>query len=52
MPTEVADSIARQRDQLTAINRRKGARAAVETRRERGIVPAFLKNRRGQHRRK
>lgn len=50
MPTEVADAIARQRDQLTAINRRKGARAAVETRKERGIVPAFLKHRRGVRR--
>ena len=45
MPADVADAIARQRDQLTTINRRKGARAAVETRKERGIVPGFLKNR-------
>ncbi len=46
MPFDVADAIARQRDQLTAMNRRKGARAAVQTRKERGIVPAFLKRRR------
>lgn len=45
MPSDVADAIARQRDHLTAANRRKGARAAVVTRKERGIVPGFLKNR-------
>ena len=49
MPADVADAIARQRDQLTTINRRKGARAAVATRKERGIEPAFLRAPRRQH---
>jgi hypothetical protein len=44
LPSGVADTIARQRDQLGAINRRKGARQAVATRKERGIQPGFLKN--------
>lgn len=36
LPPAVADVIARQRDQLATINRRKGARQAVATRLERG----------------
>lgn len=45
MPAEVASVIARQRDQLSSMNRRKGARQAVETRKERGIEPGFLRKR-------
>lgn len=36
IPPPVAEAISRQRDQLSAINRRKGARQAVATRLERG----------------
>lgn len=36
IPPPVADVISRQRDQLSSINRRKGARQAVATRLERG----------------
>jgi hypothetical protein len=45
LPPEVTAVIDRQRDSLTTMNRRKGARAAVETRAAKGITPAFLKNR-------
>lgn len=43
-PPRVTAAIASQRDSLTSMSRRKGARAAVQTRAERGIVPGFLKN--------
>lgn len=43
-PPKVTNAIASQRDSLTGMSRRKGARAAVQTRAERGIVPGFLKN--------
>lgn len=43
LPPAVTDTIARQRDALTAKNRRLGAQAAVVTRKAKGIVPAFLK---------
>jgi len=36
VPPQVADVMARQRDQLSTINRRKGAKQAVATRLERG----------------
>lgn len=39
IPAKVAAVIARQREALTTKARKKGARAAVETRKERGIVP-------------
>jgi hypothetical protein len=39
IPAKVAGVIARQRDALTTRSRKKAARAAVETRREKGIVP-------------
>jgi hypothetical protein len=38
IPPKVAATIARQRDQLTKRTRRKGARQAVATKRERGIA--------------
>lgn len=40
LPPGVAEVIARQRDQLGTINRRRGARAAVDTKRAAGIDPA------------
>lgn len=48
IPPDAAAVIARQRDQLAAINRRKGAAQAVATRAERGIKPAFLKSKRAK----
>jgi hypothetical protein len=45
LPAEVADTIARQRDALTAKTRTSGARKAAATRKARGIRPAFLKAR-------
>ena len=41
LPPIVADTIARQRDLLTAKGRRRGARAAAETRKARGVVAGF-----------
>ena len=43
LPPRVAAVIQRQHDALTRRNIRKGAAAAAVTRKERGIVPAFLK---------
>jgi hypothetical protein len=43
LPPAVANTIARQRDALTTKNRKKGARQAVQTRKERGIEPNFTK---------
>lgn len=45
LPPDVADVIARQRGSVVTKNRRKGARQAVQTRAERGIMPGFLKKR-------
>jgi hypothetical protein len=45
LPPDVTDVIARQRDAVTTMNRRQGARQAVRTREERGIRPAFLRGR-------
>lgn len=46
LPAEVADAIARQRDALTSRTRTAGARQAAQTRKARGIAPAFLKRKR------
>jgi hypothetical protein len=46
LPAPVAELIARQREQLTTKSRLAGARQAAATRKERGIVPAFLGKRR------
>lgn len=43
LPSGVADVIARQRDQLGALNRRKAARRLAQERKDKGIQPAFLK---------
>jgi hypothetical protein len=43
IPPKVADTIASQRDSISAKNRRKGARQAVETRKAKGITPGFLR---------
>lgn len=48
LPPEVSERIARQREALTAMNRRKGARQGVETRKRKGIVPAFLKGKKAR----
>jgi hypothetical protein len=45
IPPRVADCIARQRDQLGALNRRKAARKLAEERKLRGEVPAIVKYR-------
>jgi hypothetical protein len=44
IPAKVADTIARQRDALTAKSRSKAARAVAQERKERGEVPGFMKN--------
>lgn len=43
IPPDIADIIARQRDALTTKNRKRGARQAVQTRKELGIEPGFLR---------
>jgi len=43
LPPSVTGAIARQRDALAGVLRRKAARQAAETRKQRGIEPAFLK---------
>lgn len=48
LPSRVTAVIARQRDALTAKARSKGAKAAVETRKAKGIVPGFLRHQRKQ----
>jgi len=48
IPARVADTIARQRDQLTGKTRSKAAQAVAEDRKLRGIQPAFLKKNTGQ----
>ena len=45
LPPPVTAILNRQRDALSEKNRKRGARAAVATRKARGIEPAFLKNR-------
>lgn len=47
LPAGVADVIARQRDQLSTLNRRKSARRLANERKEAGIVPGFLKHKKG-----
>jgi hypothetical protein len=46
LPPEVADTIARQRDQLTARSRSQAAKATAQARKEAGILPGFMKGRR------
>src|SRR5262245_24995401 len=43
IPPAVAAVIARQADQLTKTTRKKAAKQAASTRKERGIEPGFLK---------
>jgi hypothetical protein len=43
LPPEVTACIARQRDALTTRSRKRGAKAAAEDRKARGIQPGFLK---------
>jgi hypothetical protein len=43
IPPAVAAAIARQRDQLTGKVRSKVAKATAQSRKERGLQPAFLK---------
>lgn len=43
IPAQVADVISRQRDALTTRSRKKAAKAAAQTRKDRGIAPAFLR---------
>lgn len=44
LPPAVADCIARQRDALTTKSRKRGAQAAAEDRKARGILPGFMRN--------
>lgn len=48
LPPEVAACIARQRDAMTSRSRKRGAQAAADDRKARGIKPAFLKKRKGE----
>ena len=48
LPPDVTAILQRQYDSLTTKNRKKGARKAVQTRRERGIEPGFLKKGKGK----
>lgn len=45
IPPAAADAIARQRDALTAKNRKRAARESAQRRKAAGIQPAFLKPR-------
>lgn len=45
LPPEVTAVIARQRDSLTSQSRRRGAKAAADDRKARGIEPGFMKRR-------
>lgn len=47
LPPEVTALVNRQRDSISARNRRKGAKQAAQTRKDRGIVPGFLKRKKG-----
>lgn len=42
-PPAVADTIARQRDQLTTKNRKRAGKRVADDLKERGMQPAFLK---------
>lgn len=44
IPPNVADAIARQREAVVTMSRRKAARAVAQDRKDRGEVPAFTKN--------
>lgn len=43
IPPKVAEAIARQRDAVTTIARRKAAKAVAQERKDRGEVPGFLR---------
>lgn len=45
IPPEVADAIARQRDSLGTMNRKKSAKRVAAERKAAGIVPGFMKGR-------
>jgi hypothetical protein len=45
IPASVADTIARQREALSAKTRSKAAKALAEDRKARGIKPGFMRNR-------
>lgn len=46
IPPEVADTIARQRDSLGTMNRRKAGRARAEADKAAGVVPGFMRTKR------
>lgn len=48
IPPEVADAIARQRDALSGMNRRKAAKRVAAERKAAGIEPGFMKGKRGK----
>ena len=52
LPPEVTAVVARQRDSLTTQSRRRGAKAAADDRKARGIVPGFMKSHGGSRTRK
>jgi hypothetical protein len=45
LPPEVVNAMARQRDGISGVQRRRAAKRGAETRKEKGIVPGFLKKR-------
>lgn len=42
LPPEVVNAMGRQRESISALQRRRAAKRGAETRKERGITPAFL----------
>jgi len=52
LPPKVTAAIARQRDALSAKNRRLAARAEAARRKAAGVVPGFMKNGNGRGKRK
>lgn len=48
IPPEIADIISRQRDSLTDKVRSKVAKATAQARKEAGILPGFMKNRKAK----
>lgn len=48
IPPKVADAIARQREALTDKSRSKAAKALAAERKEQGIVPGFLRGKKGK----
>lgn len=47
LPAKVADAISRQRDSLTSKTRSKAAQARAEADKKNGIVPGFMRRKRG-----